>query len=251
MPNPRRTLLPLLLPNPRTWNSSERSSPTTPPPASESTVSPLRVELEVKTDVDGKFLLPILPVDEWSLYVAASGYSPLVSRPIHSGARDIVLVLKDGIALSGEVLDAETGDLIGGMTVTAALQDLDLGSLETMSGEDGTFQFDGLDEGRYLIDVATSPFVVEGGPVNVELTRSRIPPRVKRRVLAGGTVTGRAYDIDTNEGVGGATVAIRRAEDRRPYRLDTSREHGSLEIAALPPGNYVVYAVRAPGYVCD
>lgn len=210
-----------------------------------------RARLEVKTDAEGKFLLPILPVDEWSLYVAASGHSPLVSGPVRAGARDIVLVLKSGIALSGEVIDAETGDLIGGMTLTATLQDLDLGSLQTVSGEDGTFQFDGLDEGRYLIDVETSPFVVEGGPVTVELTRSRIPPRMQLRALTGGTVTGRTYDADTSEGVGGATVAIRRAADRRPYRLDTSGEDGSFEISALPPGNYVMYAVRAPGYVAN
>ncbi len=67
--------------------------------------------------------------------------------------------------------------------------------------------------------------------------------------VAGGKVAGRVYDADTDAPITGAEVKIAKDSDTyNPVASSTTDAEGRYESEVLPPGGYMIYRGKTPGY---
>lgn len=208
--------------------------------------------LEAATDSSGNFTFPAMARGEWELYVTAVGFAPLLSRPITAGTDNNVLTLEKGLSLGGMVIADETGQGIGGITVSAREYTLGVEPHTVMSNESGAFEFPSLAPGRYVVNAITAPYVLIDGPLDVFLDRQPVRS-LRLRVAEGGTVRGRIFDAGTGEGIRDAPVFARSTSDRYPDAwTSTSGDNGTFELTGLPGGDFSVRGgPRVPGYASD
>lgn len=198
-----------------------------------------RSALSVRTGEDGQFTLFSLEPRTCKLYVLASGYAPRVAGPFTVGTFDARILLSEGKAIVGEVVNADTAEPLGQVCVLAKDETLPVEPLLTHSDERGQFVFPALAFSRYRIDVDSPPLVLVGGPKLVEVTAGEGGPNIRLRAKPGGGVNGRVIDGETREGVPKVVIAARPVDGRdRRIKSKPTDADGRFEIAGLGEGIY-------------
>lgn len=183
-------------------------------------------------DDAGRFRLVAPAAGSHLLICAVPGFGPSVARVELTGTvvrRDVVI--SGDCSLSGRVRDGDTPvpatvTLIDG-TGTA------VGSLTT--GRRGTFSFDGLRAGHYVLAAS-----IDGAEADVQTVKVAGDERVEivldRSGSLGGTVRG-PDGIPLAE----ATVVLRSADGRELARAGTGPD-GRFDLTKLPPGTHTLTA---------
>lgn len=145
--------------------------------------------------------------------------------------RDLSLRPAEG-AIAGGVADADSGQPVGGATVTA-------NDVEVVTEGDGRYQLEGLDPGCYLVTAASDSFeqavqvvaVIAGRTASADFALAPLPPDV---------IVGEVTDADDGQPVGGATELVNDVEV-------VTESNGRYQLEALDPDGYTV-TVSADGY---
>lgn len=153
----------------------------------------------------------------------------------------IELALSPGASISGCVEDP-SGCPVASVTVSAGGPH---SRGTTVTGEDGTFEIRGLDEGLHRMTVTAPGWnAVDDGPVFAEAGETD----VRLVVDSPGTIEG--WVVDTVNGVPVAQFSFAMARGIRPSggRTDTLSGDGSFSLAGVPAGSWTLL-VSADGYV--
>ncbi|MBE9216279.1 carboxypeptidase regulatory-like domain-containing protein, partial [Plectonema cf. radiosum LEGE 06105] len=112
----------------------------------------------VEADADGNFIIDNLAPGSYKLRVLNlfESFSNEVIVNVASGSNvaDISLEILPGASIVGTVKDADTNGIFSGITVIAI--DSEGNSLETLTDENGSYRFDDLHQGDYIITLPTS-----------------------------------------------------------------------------------------------
>jgi len=196
---------------------------------------------------DGSFLFDAMEPDAWVLHVSAEGYAPTLSEPLKVGERGHIIQLERGTVIAGDVRDATSDAPLSGVVVSARLTEISSPVLNTMTQPDGSFSF-AIGKGMYAIDLDSPPLVLVGGPVQLNLVPGREPGRFALRAITGGTVRGRLFDAQTNEGISSGSIRAR-PTDRAMRSMETSTdESGHFEFSGVPAGEYTLSGANIAGY---
>lgn len=148
--------------------------------------------------------------------------------------------------ISGQVVDAETGDPIAGAVVVAKSTD-DVGRAQT--NERGVYRISDLEPGNYNVAAKARGYPVNRYPRPVPVRANEMTEGIDFR-LAGkrsghGAISGRVVDRRTDEPIRGAMVVAVDGGARYKARTDG---RGRYLLRGLKPGRYNVIA-GARGYV--
>jgi hypothetical protein len=160
-------------------------------PVSEAGVAPDSPKMAVAASDHGEFSFVVARPAEFRLFVSAPGYvraggagMPLRIKADEETLR-VTLELEREVAISGKVLDAETGKPVAGLAVTAwryrrsGAGDIGGGRAlvreggEAVTGDDGGFRLAGLPPDRYFLKAAAPLAAKIGPPEPVEDFRLR------------------------------------------------------------------------------
>lgn len=202
----------------------------------------------VLADESGQFRLLGLRPGEWTLYVSAEGYGPVIVGPFPAGIDNVRVLLGNGVDLDCHVQLLADNSPVEGVTVRLAYEDRALYPMEVASGPDGIARFPGLGKGGYRADVRHGHYALVGDAPLVAIDPARKPDPLVIVVAEGGRVMGRVRDGDSGEGIAGVVIGANR-EGGSPYYADPTRPDGTYEIFGLPAGNYEISIQdRVPGY---
>jgi len=204
---------------------------------------------------DGTFELSEIPSGSNTWKVHADGYKNETIGPINIDAgatpEELVFRMKKGKLITGRVIDASTGNPISNVSIHFELTNGgDLGQMRrfmfamgsgesVMTGEDGTFLFQGLPDDPVSVYAYQSNYVavlkrVEDGASNVEIEMQHYS-----------TVSGVVVDA-TGHPPANAQVSINPIDPGNNYdavTIDTDPT-GSFFLGNLNPGNYRLAAAR-------
>lgn len=199
--------------------------------------------LACETSEDGRFALSGIEPGDWRLYVTRPGFAPTLTKSLATGTRDNTVVLSQGMALTGRIVDNATNQPLEGVWITAAPSDMDTEPASAMSEAGGAFRFDAVAPGEYTIDIDSAPWVLVGGQASTYLS-PKLPVRpLELRAATGGTLRGRVVDRGTRTGVASVTVSASLIDSRKYFRSGPSDDTGAFEITGLPEGQYRITAI--------
>jgi RNA polymerase sigma factor (sigma-70 family) len=194
------------------------------------------------TGDDGVFLFPRLWPGKWKFFVLAEGYAPIVSDFIRHKTSDAVIRLSPPLQATGTVVHADTGEALSGVHFIARHKNSDRDVHEVVSGEGGVFTLDNLAVGEYVVSVNDPSVIAARDPLTF-MSDSKEPIVVP--VCQGGIVTGRVYDKETGEGIGGIELYV------SWHGKIVTDPLGSFIAMGLPPQDIYVQLESAPGYCMD
>ena len=177
--------------------------------------------LKTHTDGDGKFVFTTLADKKrYQVMIRAEGYAPVSTR--HKVGEDEAprVVLSRGVRVYGRVTDAATDEGVAGVDV-ACMTMRTMSLAESVTDADGNYEIPHASTEENLRLICRAPgytmvidgkkkasgFPMGGLEIDRELAEGD-EVRQDVRMSRGGTVTGRVFDVETNEGLAGATVRI-------------------------------------------
>tara|TARA_R110002072_G_scaffold298252_1_gene471914 strand:- start:241 stop:3183 length:2943 start_codon:yes stop_codon:yes gene_type:complete len=201
---------------------------------------------------DGSFTLAGLDDADFNLSVAAAGFeSNSGRRAYRPGGEPIVITLQRTHGISGRVV-LSSGEP-GGAGLQVKVRSLDArfgGASVASTAEDGTFQLQGLAQGRYRI-VVQGAGLTTLDPVKVTI-KDRGLTEVEIQVSRGSTAT--VVVTDAGQPVEGAKLALSPSVERMMLMAQGSQESGGLtdakghvELLGLAPGEHT-FLVTKEGY---
>jgi len=163
------------------------------------------------------------------------------------------------MTLGGQVTDARSGAPIRGARVTLTLiVETPQGTFgrrprQALSGDDGAFSFDGLDDGQYTLNVekpgfASYPDVFgDGAPERITIDAGRDAPSLAIALEKGAVIAGRILNADGEPEPEVGVAALRRTDKVGPIGFAQNghaqtNDIGEFRIAGLPAGDYLVMA---------
>jgi len=217
------------------------------------------------SDAGGYFLLEGLGTSFYRLHATADGYSDEIEPKVHVSTGDVTLTMSRRGGIQGQVTT------LGGEPVTEfelvlmkAHESRDpvyMGDSRKFESPDGTFTFDNLDAGSYVLEARARGFADSRSDVVVlEKDGPRFVP-TQIRMGKGGTLRGTIYDPN-GQPCAGATVSLNEnnyvdtpiiaifaqmAPDKSRKRSVRTDEDGDFVFRLVPPGVYQV-AVKHPDY---
>jgi protocatechuate 3,4-dioxygenase beta subunit len=199
------------------------------------------VRRSTKSDSDGTFAVPALPLPPFSLRAEHPSFSPARLTEVDR-LDEVRVVMSAGVTLLGEVLDDWTSE--GLRNVTVSLK----GPVEADSRTraDGSFVFDQIPPGVYQLSFshpeyeAQEPRIVVEPPRFVDRPQSLEPVRL----VPGGTIEGEVLDR-YNHPVAGAEVAW--GEPPRWDRSVWTDARGRFQLRGVPEGAIGVSARHPVG----
>jgi protocatechuate 3,4-dioxygenase beta subunit len=220
--------------------------------------------LDVKTDAEGRFVLPNMPGEAtFDFIVSKPGHAVLCTYNEESyfdkghfspGQADIRITLPPEAKIHGATVEKAGGRPIAGVRVT--LRHTDGGDIETVkpvtSEGDGSFTLDGLMFGDYVVHVVAphegmADWVAE--PVNVSLATGETRDTVKLELVKGAIIEVLAKDAGNGKPVADAAVLVISLGGGEWLRAQTD-ETGLARFRVLP-GEHNIMASGADGYVSE
>ncbi|HEU4395657.1 MAG TPA: carboxypeptidase-like regulatory domain-containing protein, partial [Planctomycetota bacterium] len=207
------------------------------------------------TGEDGRFALSDLAEGTVELIIRGPG-RPQVRRTVETGARDLVVVLEDGLRVAGTVVDAATGSGIPGVRVVVkpvgAEHDV-FGFLadrlevhRAQTDARGAFSVEDLASGSFVVVVGRGPLAdgaaSDYAPLEVKGVKAGTED-LRLELTRGLAISGRLVDPE------GRPVPERFHVEASPFGQDGRREHrkrveagtgeeGAFRVAGLPAGEY-------------
>ncbi|MDZ4860112.1 MAG: carboxypeptidase regulatory-like domain-containing protein [Candidatus Hydrogenedentes bacterium] len=204
--------------------------------------------LAVLSNASGGFSFAGLEPHAWNFYVTADGYAPVLSDELLADTTDNRIVLNPGVKVSGIVIDDVDGAPLGGIWVSGRQKDLNVAPVRAFTNEQGEFEF-GLNDGNFIIDVDTSPFILAGGPVQLKIKHGNTPEPLVLRATEGGAIRGRVADGMTGEPIPGAILRARSGnETSRTLSATSDAENGQFEFHGVHEGEYTIAPQFVRGY---
>jgi hypothetical protein len=208
------------------------------------------------TDAQGRWQINTVHVTDdngltFQYGASATGYTTELSEFIITGATNVDFTLTEGGSVSGEVVNALTGEPVPNISVTVGShQPLDRKHANTDA--EGKFQITALRSGSHDLQLVDSAFVAEGGTAKFNISEGQETTGVRVKVELGGSVTGRVYDEDTEVGISGTriTFSSESSGNSAGFRDDfeTTGSSGTYRISALPEGTYKIRNRTPEGY---
>ncbi len=202
------------------------------------------------TDSDGRWQLNTLFIKEdftltYRFGASAPGYTTAISEFVTTGSTDVDFTLSAGGSVSGEVVNASTGEPVPNIAVTVGSKH-PLDRKHTNTDADGQFQMAALRPGSHDLHVVDSAFVAEAGAAQFNITDGQETTGIRVEVELGGSVAGRVYDKDTEVGISGTRISFS-SEDYEGFgdNYEMTGSGGNYRISALPEGTYQIRQ-RAP-----
>ncbi len=150
----------------------------------------------------------------------------------------IELLLREGLTLSGQVVEAGTALPVPGASIEARLsRGRNVAERRADSQENGNFTLSGLTDGNWRIQVSAEGFLP--ADAQVELSETEIAPNLKLELVRGTTLEGRVLDPD-GEPVAGAGIYIMRGDDY--VSQCASDQDGNYKADSVAQGSYSVFA---------
>jgi len=189
-----------------------------------------------KSDADGTFSVPALPVPPYSLRAAHPAFSEARLSQIEA-VDDVRVVMSAGVTFVGRVRDDWTEDGLANASV-----DLEGPTrMQTKTRGDGTFVFRQLPTGTYEVTLAHSDYETQRRRVVIEPPRYVDRPQELEtvRLQPGGMVEGEVLDA-SGDPVAGAEVTW--DDPPRWSRAALTDARGSFQLRGVPAGSVWITA---------
>ena len=185
---------------------------------------------------DGAFQVQYLPKASWKLAVKAKGYASQITDFIPVGSTDFEVTLSRGGAISGRVVEAETGIPVSGIQVVLKSTAIKIDKQAQTSADDGQVEFYDLADGAYALSVEDEARVTTGDATLITVQSGGSVERIDIATKIGGSISGRVFYADTNVPVEGVVVraSIRGKAARRVF----TDANGVYRIEGLLAGQY-------------
>ncbi len=229
----------------------------------------MRFEHTARTNEQGEFAMQLRAgfylvytkaknfVSEWyqDAEKPAEGVPVQVFTDQHTEIR-IALAPYGGIA--GTVIDENSQLPIPGARVKAFYEGRSKGegrSFSVLSGTDGTYSFDALPPGDYMVAAKADSYLVEfwqeadsvGGATPVTVESGKPIDKIDFTLAAGGQIGGRVLNAENNTPLEKAIVAVVQVHGHVKKSVMTD-ENGEYTVYGLPAGTYKAAAVKK-GYL--
>jgi protocatechuate 3,4-dioxygenase beta subunit len=203
---------------------------------------------------EGKFSLPLLAMDTWTVLAVVRGRPPIVSAPVPPAERTFTLTATPGAAVQGRLLLPD-GTPAKRIPVEAWEASMGLERLKTATDLYGVFNWAGvrpasyqlkLDSYRYVLADAQSTFVVSPEDAAAQHAGPAAPARDLGaiKLLEATLLRGQVTDIDSGEGVGGVVLHLL----EQPAIQGRTDASGYYRLGPVLPGRYTVQLARPRGY---
>ena len=220
--------------------------------------------LRTKTDEKGSFAFLNIPADAKAAFaVSAPGKARTFTAgkgearqryQFAAGRTDIAITLSPGATIEGKVIEKGTGEAIPDVRVRATGRSDEVRgeALNSTSGADGAFRFEGLAAGEYSLLPAGPPgkaseWAAENVDISVEKggTVSGVTIEVEMKVI---------FEVEVTDGATGKPAAqayVFISREGRSGRSEAGRtDKNGVYRARVAPGDYRIH-VDKDGYVAD
>ncbi len=200
----------------------------------------------VNSDENGRFVLPQLWEDQWRLFVEADGYAPCWTDYVPIGAEDVVVVLNDGQAVEGTVVEAGMGQALAGVGIVLAhKEDTHRHHVETVTDDIGRFRLAHLRPGSYWLRIEDDKWVPDGAVVKFDIRDGSEPLPIVVPARLGAVVEGQVYSAENGNGIAGVTIAAFPGAGRvgpfassSSYYVAASDANGRYRLTGLSEAEY-------------
>jgi uncharacterized GH25 family protein len=170
------------------------------------------------------------------------------------GQADIELVLPAEARIRGTVVVADTGNPIAGVRLIVETQENRplFGQEPVVSKDRGTFSFDALAAGNYVVQLVRSreePADWVAEPAKVALDEGQTRTDVRIELSKGGSLIVTTAEAGTNKPLAGTSVSIRDEGNNRWLGAKSDKE-GIAQIR-LMPGGYQISGAYKQGYTSE
>lgn len=225
------------------------------PNAGETAADPKQTPLlSTSSGADGAFRLDHLWSGAWRLRVDSAGHPVSVTEAVPVGTLDAQVTIGVGARVEGMVILALTDEPVANAVITFKPK---IGPLEysSTSDESGVFSLVDLPAGEHAVSVEHHEWRLSDGPEKLVVLGGEKISGLRFVLTEGGSVSGRIYDEQTNEGIAGVlvraepqSVASWGTAGRMSVPTDTS---GHYRIAGLEADTYRVSFEEVAGYPYD
>jgi hypothetical protein len=213
----------------------------------------LRTTGSAVTDDNGRFNVTGLDAGTYGLTASARGFAPGFEPVVPAGADDVLLRLRPGLSLRGEVTDANTHEPIPSFSVLLAPA-RGRQRVESILDAAGKFQIDGLAPGEIRVRAAAYGYATSS---TKKITLARGTESVVEIALtAGGRVHGVVIDEMSREPLSGARVSCETGVQAREVALPIAASvltdaRGAFELRGVASGlrSLVVAAANHHGRI--
>ncbi len=199
----------------------------------------LHAAAQAETGDDGSFALAGLDAGVHSVVARSAGRAPVVLPEVTAPAEDLAIVMRAGGAVSGRVVDEDSGKPVAAFSITilrpdGPLRDTTVADATFMDSE-GRFTMSGLADGPVKV-AARAPGYAPSAPVQADVGGS-----VELRLGRGGTLTGKVIDRASGGALAYARVTVEggRGEgtSAAPAAQSTvTAEDGTFTLDGIAPG---------------
>jgi len=218
----------------------------------------------LKDSKDGSFELAGLPEGSYVIEAVADGYASSFSAPFDAvqgiTTTDIVVKMSPGGTLTGQVVDAATGQGIAGAEIAtldnnyiegdlfelfSALEPTALTKTKVFSDEQGRFQIERMTPGDYQVQVKVRGFAPLATN-DVAVLDGQITELPVQRLGRGARIVGVVIGVDGGP-LAGATVQLTPADPNQVqgHRQTRTDGQGRFVLENARPGTYELSAMRA------
>jgi hypothetical protein len=181
---------------------------------------------------------------------------PAVSPEVSPSANltEEAVTAANGGSISGHVYQADGVTPVADIEVYAEGYD-EYDYENTVTADDGSYVFEGLDSDRYLVSVEVEGYLIayyngvfdEDEATLVKVVAPQNTPDIDFKLSPGGSISGNVYQSDGVTPVAGAEIHAEGVERYDYYYASTSND-GSYTLRTMYPDKYLVY-VYAEGYL--
>ena len=145
--------------------------------------------------------------------------------------------------ISGTVTDAASGDPLADAHVSLRRADDNHFHRDVMTGEDGTYTFDDVRAGTYMLECGMEGYIPMEYPDPVMVNGDDITGiDFALQELVFGSISGTVTDAGTGDPLAGVHVVAEMVGDHHFHHDATTGDDGTYMIDELPPGDYTVHA---------
>jgi len=215
---------------------------------------------QAETDEDGQYVLSVQP-GIYIVHAIAAGFemmwfdnttNPMLAKPLQPDAGEHLtadFALTSLGSITGIVRDAATQTGIAGARVSVFAENASRAVFNTFTGEDGSFRFESLPEGSYLMRAGATGYLAQYYDHAADLTSATaVHVETDQEITAidfdlqtGSSMSGKVIAAENNEPVASAIINVYQL-DGPVIRATRSNPSGMWQLNGLPAGVFIAVA---------